>query len=715
MRSYNFPPTPQFDILRQEANQYLAHLGFSKKPSSLSSFHIEGLLKDGNDESYVLKLKKTEKRLCVEIHGSGCRGVAHGFHHLLEMMGFGYSFFADSIPKTFDFKWKGKRNLMVVKPDFKVRGFLPWHNFLNSPTTWNISDWQHYLSTLWRMRVNLLLVHTYDEEPLGAIPDGKGKWLLGKPFQTSWDAPWGGTPKIKTDDYAYGTGKCFKTSKSGVWGASNAFANDPIAQAQTEFAQAVAFGKSLGIETAFGFELRGDPTNIEYPKFLRRRIHHVLQTYPDISTLCLWQSEEWGKRGWVQGEASPGLEQLIDQYGHYFSYFKKAPNRFHEGLRLASLMNMSYRAAKEARPSIRVALSGWGGDFWMHCGEFWKGLHQALPADVVFAALDNIYPRAQDHVSTAIRRVPKKREIWIIPWIESDGAAAFGRNSQWHPQEDLAHFDTLIKSAKRLGYQGMLGIHWQTAGVEMSMAHLAASAWNSKRTPHDFRRDYAQAFFSKKSFIAKQVAKILGQLEALGAGWTGTSQQIECGHFSWEPFPALSEQGLTPGLEKLFQDMRKVRADLRNLSHMDLTAPRRMDGLLIQYFNQHRRKDALQILIQLRSNFKALDIKKPHARRLLATMDFIIAYEAIKRTLAPRGALNRQQELINETVHLGIKPDSRLLYSFEAGIKTVEKLWKEVFHAQINRLDAQGDYGNLVNLNIKGYEAWKIFLKNTLS
>jgi hypothetical protein len=45
--------------------------------------------------------------------------------------------------------------------DFKIRGVLPWHNFLSGPSGWDMSDWRAYLDEVAAMNVNLLQLHAY--------------------------------------------------------------------------------------------------------------------------------------------------------------------------------------------------------------------------------------------------------------------------------------------------------------------------------------------------------------------------------------------------------------------------------------------------------------------------------------------------------------------------------------------------------------------------
>ena len=33
-------------------------------------------------------------------------------------------------------------SIMAQEPQFKIRGTLPWHNFLSGPTTWDENDYE---------------------------------------------------------------------------------------------------------------------------------------------------------------------------------------------------------------------------------------------------------------------------------------------------------------------------------------------------------------------------------------------------------------------------------------------------------------------------------------------------------------------------------------------------------------------------------------------
>ena len=53
----------------------------------------------------------------------------------------------------------------VCRPVFGIRGSLPWYNFLDSPTTWDLEDYKFFFQQMAKQRFNFVGFHTYDSEP----------------------------------------------------------------------------------------------------------------------------------------------------------------------------------------------------------------------------------------------------------------------------------------------------------------------------------------------------------------------------------------------------------------------------------------------------------------------------------------------------------------------------------------------------------------------
>jgi hypothetical protein len=704
----HFPDDPAFDLLRREAQNYLGAWR-SERQHGASPLVLRVLAPAGEGEDYILERNAGPNETVLTVHATGAMGAAHGFHHALRLLGFGFSFFADAIPTTLRLNWPAPGNRLEGRPRFAMRGLFAYHNFLNSPTVWNLADYQRYYLTLWRWGGNCVMYHHYDAEPLAAFPGRDGTWRWGKPFETTLNNRWSGGGKgIKTTDFAHGTGRYFKDAVHGVWGAAGCFETDPIASAQAEFAKATAFARSLGIKVIFGFEMLGEPTHAQYRELLRRRIRHVLNTYPDLHTLCLWQQEGRGVTGWLSYRASSGFSALEKTFGRHFRYLLPATHRYVEAIRIAGMFTMGCELAQEIKPTVRLVVSGWGGDYWFRGGDYWRGLDRILPATVAFAAFDNLDPLVQPSVSAAIRTIRSKREAWVIPWLESDGGS-LGRSSQWHPQEDLALMDKLVHSAAALGYRGCLGLHWQTAGVELSASHLLAAAWDRRLTARDYRRHYASTFFDRSPGIARQVADWMEALEALGPGWTGTGQQIECSGFSWNPHPPLGKGPLSPALAKLARQLREALNEATRLPEFKYPAMGPLTELPFAFGAHRANPKAVPILKRIRDQFARLGLSTPQARRWLATLDFVLAYERIKSSMELDGRMFALHDLLLNQHLSGLALDRVTVRAAREEVRAIECAWEQVFAAQVARLDTRGDLGNLATLNLKAYHAWDTF------
>jgi hypothetical protein len=286
----------------------------------------------------------------------------------------------------------------------------------------------------------------------------------------------------------------------------------------------------------------------------------------------------------------------------------------------------------------------------------------------------------------------------------------------WHPQDDTARMLLLARSARRLGYRGLLGIHWQTAGVESNAFALIRGGWDSAEKSQTLHLQRASAFFSATPGVARKVAAILDELEALGAGWTGTAQQTECANFSWESFvPVTTAQEMPKPLVAIWRKMESARSELFRVPLGGFAVNCAYDALLFHFRQCQAQPDMIRDLERLRLRFSALRLETPHARRLLATMDFVLAYESIRRELVSKGPLRNIHNSIAEARSAGIEPEAVLIRAGQDGLRRIDATWAEVFDAQIRRLDTRGDLGNLANLNLKAWQAWKKFRAELLA
>ncbi len=103
----------------------------------------------------------------------------------------------------------------VHKPALEIRGVLPWYNFFDSPTTWNIEDYRMFIDQLAKSKNNFLGFHSYDGEPFCAYRDSSGKLVDGDPLVSTKGSNVGTRP-MKIADFSFGTGKYFARDYFGA-------------------------------------------------------------------------------------------------------------------------------------------------------------------------------------------------------------------------------------------------------------------------------------------------------------------------------------------------------------------------------------------------------------------------------------------------------------------------------------------------------------------
>jgi len=489
-----------------------------------------GVAPPASEQALLVQTVTADDRRLLLVVGGTPVATQWAAYRLLEALGCGFYLGGDALSSV-DPERRLPELPIVEEPRFAVRGTLPWYNFLNSPTTWNLSDHQRFYDQLAKQRANFVGFHSYDWEPWAAFPrEENGTQVMkgGEPAATSAAVHrrdiWGVSP-VPVDEYSFGTGRLFER---GLFGADVALDwvthDEGIQRAQAMLAEALGYARWRGIRTCVGFEVAGDPLNPANEEELRARLTHLTTIYP-LDYLWLWQAEN---RGRVVLHDVGDQAERDRELAARFAYLGR-PDRVAEGVRVARYFLLSHQLLKEVAPSVRLIVSGWGGDEWMHFTDFYLGLHELLPPDVIFAALDNIDPTMAPVVSAVYGQIARERECWPIPWFESDGGGT--RRDQWGPQPNVHAFAPLLADAERKGCRGILGIHWRTRAIEEVAAFTFRRAWSPDLDPATFFADFARASYGPAA--ADAMARIHIRLEELGPRWTGAAGQIECARFSW--------------------------------------------------------------------------------------------------------------------------------------------------------------------------------------
>lgn len=395
---------------------------------------------------------------------------------------------------------------------FAVRGLLPWPDFLNCVSVYNREDWRAYLEAMVRMRFNTLGIHVYGQEDQWAESflsfEYGGVGHLAH-LDTTVSDRWGYLPQ-RTSRYGMSAAQYFDDEIFGADSTRRARGPWEAAEmAQQLWREAFAYAEQLGIRTGVGFEPyrvpeeirracppevrqeeiydfhgrtnrveRIDPQSRTARYILETRLAQLLEAYPSVSYVYLWEDEmvNWASQAHnVPIPVTPFLQA-------------------HDFLRRHA-------------PGKRLVLAGWGGVV-RHFAE----LHRALPADVIFTALNDQV--GWDPVHEAFGQLGD-RERWPIPWLEDDPA-------MWFPQFHVHRFANDLARAEQFGCQGVLGIHWRHRIVDPTAIYMARRCWTPALDPHHYYAAYAatQAHTVRTAALADLLADV-DKNRRLLATWNG--------------------------------------------------------------------------------------------------------------------------------------------------------------------------------------------------
>lgn len=410
---------------------------------------------------------------------------------------------------------------------FRIRGTLPWHNFLSGPTAWNEEDYVRYLDRMQALGLNYLTFHCYTGgaeryvsyvEPLLRIE--YRNVLPEAALDTSLTARWGYRP-LAVAEFAFGTDKLFKLppgaqsfgSDAAVLARDNA---DRYRRAQDLMQRVVRHAHRRGIQVGMGFEfgihppeffsvvpadswIRGanlpDPFHPASIEILHRTLDNLLTTYPEIDWIWLWLHEHTMHVG--QPRVSAAFSQFATENAKFFSDAGSEANLF-TGLWSLAYLREAQDYLQRRAPKVRLAISGWGGGAQLPL--LLRGLDRALPTNIVFTCLNPA--QGWEAQPPVMAEIAAHREVWAIPWLEGDARL-------WHlqPRVNLLRDQVRLAHQQKLG--GVLAIHWRTEETRANLdafARFAADPTNAPGVEEFYRRDCEEQFGRD---AAQEVAGIL--------------------------------------------------------------------------------------------------------------------------------------------------------------------------------------------------------------
>ncbi len=495
-------------------------------PTAAATLGVGGDARALGDQGYRLATYSRGSRTGVAVTAASAVGTLYGAYGLLEELGMGFYAGGDTFP---DLPTRAALPVLpfdrVARPAFSVRGNLLHYNFLCGCTTWGLDDYKFYFDQLARMRCNMLLMHWYDGEP-GAAYQVNGEYLAGGPTPSTLSKPWGAVAALRTSEFSFGTGRFFgEEIFTAPPGERLTDRLTEIKRSEAMFSEATRYAREAGVGVAAGFEApRTDPDSPRERERFRARLKQFLARNPHISRFALWEHESGGCVGMEPPAAGTPGAALLDKRRPDFAYLGNT-QRVWEAIRFGRFAELAVEVLAREAPHIPLVLVGWGGDRWMQFADYCLAYDKMLPANVAFTCHDNIDASMGPNVSTPWGQLPAARERWAMPWVEGDIEDCMVR------QPHVESLGKLAPDALAKGCQGLLTLQWRTRDVEEETGFIARYAWDTNLTPDLFYRDLARHAFGPDQ--EKRMGRRLGDLQKLGARWTGVRGIAECSAMRW--------------------------------------------------------------------------------------------------------------------------------------------------------------------------------------
>ncbi|HPG38186.1 MAG TPA: hypothetical protein PLP19_05710 [bacterium] len=424
------------------------------------------------------------------------------------------------------FAWQ---SCLWASSPFKIKGTLPWHNFLSGPTAWNEGDYQAYLDDMQALGMNFIGFHCYTGgaeryapyvEPMIRIEYRNVVPLTG--FDTSITARWGYRP-LEIKDFAFNTGKLFSSGLTayGADCAIQAQTNEQRYQlAQQLMRRVLALAHERGIKFAMGFEfgihppefasivppdswIRGanlpDPTHASSIEILHNTIDNILTAYPGIDYIWLWLHEHTMFVG--RPQMSGAFKECYDKNAAFFADATN-PDAAFTGVWSLEYIKNAYSYIKQQAPQVQVIIGGWGGGNQLPV--VLRGLDKVLPNDIIFSCLNP--NQGEEPQIQVLAEIAKNRRVWAIPWLEGDARL-------WHLQPRVSILREQVHLAVKQNLDGVLAIHWRTRETRTNMKAFAQFSTNPDNMPtvEDF---YKQVCREENGIQAeRQLSPLLAQMD----------------------------------------------------------------------------------------------------------------------------------------------------------------------------------------------------------
>jgi hypothetical protein len=450
-----------------------------------------------NPESFVVETIGSGTGNVAVIAGASPRAVLFAVNSMLEKLGFGFYLSYNTAPppsrSPFSFAdWE-----IRDAPIASERVIFDWHNFLSGCSTWNLDDWQHWVTQASRMRFNTIMVHAYGNNPMFSFSLNGQTKPTGYLANTKLGRDWG-TEHVLDVRKIVGAEGFFNGPVFGA-NASMVPDKDTVRVATALMQKVFGFATDRGMGVTFALDVDTEPANpqnvietlpasarfeshglqlanpdtAEGYVYYRTEIEELMKLYPEITQLAVWfrgglnspwrelQPEEfpaaWREEYRTALEANPRLKSDPE-----------AP-----GIFAISKIAKAFRKALDetGHGSVTLAAGSWRFTYLPSADVF-------MPANVALMPLDYDYAFPSDPVQESLRLIGRHRPVVPIVWAQHDDREYAGRS-----YTPFAGFGSLLRWSNSAGY-GV--IHWTTRPLDLYFKNVADQVWaGSENEPLD--------------------------------------------------------------------------------------------------------------------------------------------------------------------------------------------------------------------------------------
>jgi hypothetical protein len=440
------------------------------------------------------------------VAGADDRGCLYGGYALLETFGVRFFLSGESLPATSPVPMPTAH--LDHSPAVRLRGFMPYTDFLPGPSTWDAEDYVAVIDQAARLRLNLFSMHFYTFEPVGQFTF-KGQPRTEAFWDTSRTTRWHKRPG-RISDFVAGKEHFADYLEADTFGARSAINADTPAErfrlAEADIKAAFTHAKARGMRTTIGIEITDPPlefralvapqsrygetgfgicpNSADARELMTSWLRALVTTFSDVDTVTLWQTET-GPSRWTAGCPCPPCTRfrrehplprytIDDLLGKVSAQTYDVEDITESAQTFLQWVLLCYDILGEVAPDKQVALAGW------YIEHMFAAASPYLAPDLVLSSMTEVDPWEAPPLLEHYAGVDRER--WLINWWEIDFR-------MWLPQPKVTAYPPIMDKVLRFGIDAVIWQHWRTRSVDDNARYTALAMWEPDLAPEDYYRD----------------------------------------------------------------------------------------------------------------------------------------------------------------------------------------------------------------------------------